>query len=385
MADSRSDSPLSYVANRFEADWAVAPGSLIQAELDALEYSQADVAARTNISTKHFNQLINGHVPLSPDIAVALERVLDIPAEMLLQMDATWQADKVRRTSASTLAGMQHWVAKFPQRALQEYRVVDFSAAASARVEALLRFFRVADEKSFDRIFLAPQVNYRRSQKFSVDPYATALWRRLAEVQADTLLDGTADYDAGALRAAAQRLPSLSRLPVGEGFRAARDMLSGAGVLLVFVPEIDETRISGATWWHTPSHPIIALTGRYRFVDAFWFTLVHEVAHVLLHPKRATFLHFERARHVDDNTDQQETAADAFASETFFTDRQRCELVLLSTKAEVEAFARKANLSKGIVAGQFGHYTGNWSRFGKLRESIDLAAAILGPSPATNS
>lgn len=380
MADSHSDSTLRYVANRLEADWAVAPGTLIQAELDALEYSQADVAARTNISTKHFNQLIKGHVPLSPDIAVALERVLDIPAEMLLQMDATWQADKVRRTSASTLAGMQHWVAKFPRQALQEYRVVDFSAPASARVEALLRFFRVADERSFDRIFLAPQVNYRRSQKFSVDPYATALWRRLAEVQADTLLGGAADYDASALRAAAHQLPALSRLPVGEGFRAARAMLLSAGVLLVFVPEIDETRISGATWWHTPSHPIIALTGRYRFVDAFWFTLVHEVAHVLLHPKRVTFLHFERSKRVDDDADQQETAADAFASDTFFNDRQRCELALLQTKADAEAFARKAKVSIGVVAGQFGHYTGNWSRFGKLRESVDLAAAILGPS-----
>lgn len=78
MADSRSDPTLNYVAHRFEADWAVAPGSLIQAELDALEYSQADVAARFNVST-HSIQLINGHVPLSRDIAVALERVLRHP------------------------------------------------------------------------------------------------------------------------------------------------------------------------------------------------------------------------------------------------------------------------------------------------------------------
>jgi HTH-type transcriptional regulator / antitoxin HigA len=377
MAASRPDLAVTYVASRFEPDWAVPPGSLIKAELDALEYSQSDVAARANISTKHFNQLINGHVPLSPEIAVSLERVLGIAAEISLQMDATWQAEKVRRTAATTLAGLDRWLNKFPRNVLQHYGVVDFAKAVAERVDELLRFFRVADEKSFDRIWLAPQVNYRRSQKFTVDPYATALWRRLSEVQAEVLVSDSDDYDPSALRTVAERLPVLSRMDIGQGFRAARDMLSSAGALLVFVPEIAETRISGATWWLTPSHPIIALTGRYKFVDTFWFTMIHEIAHVLLHPKRVTFMHFERTRTAADDHDKQETAADAFAADVFLSDRQRCELVLLTTNADVERFADKTNLSVGVVAGQYGHYTGNWSRFGKLRESLDLAAAIV--------
>ncbi|MGO9254008.1 MAG: ImmA/IrrE family metallo-endopeptidase [Mycobacterium sp.] len=351
---------------------------MIKAELDALEYSQSDVASRANISTKHLNQLINGHVPLSPDIAVSLERVLGIAAEISLQMDATWQAEKVRQTAATTLSGLSRWIGKFPRSVLQKYDVIDFGAAISDRAEALLRFFRVADEKSFDRTWLAPQVNYRRSQTFTIDPYATALWRRLSEVQAEALVASANDYDPVRLRKIAQRIPALSRHNVGQGFRDARAMLASAGVLLVFVPEIAETRLSGATWWLTPSHPIIALTGRYRFVDSFWFTMIHEIAHVLLHPKRVTFMHFDTKHKAGDDHDQQETAADAFAANVILSDRERCELVLLTTKAEVEQFAQKANVSVGVVAGQYGHYTGNWSRFGKLRETLDLAAAIIG-------
>lgn len=378
MAESHMEPIVTYVANRFEPDWADPPGALIKAELDALEYSQSDVAARANVSTKHLNQLINGHVPLSPEIAVALERVLGIAAEMSLQMDATWQAEKARQTAAAALTGLSRWIAKFPRSVLEKYGVVDFSAPISERAEALLRFFRVADEKSFDRTWLAPQVNYRRSQKFTIDPYATALWRRLSEVQAEQFVASASDYDPVLLRHIAQRIPALSRLDVGQGFREARALLAGAGVLLVFVPEIAETRISGATWWLTPSHPIIALTGRYRFVDSFWFTMIHEIAHVLLHPKRVTFLHFDKKQKASDDYGQQETAADAFASNAMLSDRQRCELVLLTTKVDVERFARKANLSMGVVAGQYGHCTGNWSRFGKLRETLDLAAAITG-------
>lgn len=381
MAGSRPGPEVTFAASRLEAEWAVPPGSLIKQELDEFEYSQSDVAARTNISTKHFNQLINGHVPLSPEIAVSLERVLGIPADLMLQMDATWQAEKMRRTAAATLAGLDQWLYKFPRNVLQQHAIVDFTKGMADRVEELLRFFRIADEKSFDRIWLAPQVNYRRSQKFSVDQYATALWRRLSEVQAEALVSSSNDYDPGVLRSVAEQLPALTRLDIRQAFGAARDMLSGAGVLLVFMPEIAGTRISGATWWLTPSHPIIALTGRYKFIDTFWFTMVHEIAHVLLHPKRMTFMHFDKSGIARDDHDQQEAAADAFAATIFLSDRQRCELVLLENNGDVERFANKTNLSVGVIAGQYGHYTGKWSRFGKLRESLDLNSAIFEQSP----
>jgi len=80
----------------FAPKWAVAPGALIRRELEAGGLSQADVALRTNLSTKHLNQVIQGHVPLSPEVALALERVLGSSADLWLRMDVSWQAHKAR-------------------------------------------------------------------------------------------------------------------------------------------------------------------------------------------------------------------------------------------------------------------------------------------------
>ena len=104
--------------------------------------------------------------------------------------------------------------------------------------------------------------------------------------------------------------------------------------------------------------------------------MIHEIAHVLLHPKRATYIHFEHSKSVGDNADRQEDAADQFAQNIFLSDSQRCELVLLTTATELQRFAQNVGVSAGVVAGQYGHYTGNWSRFGKLRESVDLATVL---------
>ena len=67
-------------------------------------------------------------------------------------------------------------------------------------------------------------------------------------------------------------------------------MCAEAGVVVVFVPEIQNCRISGATFWAGPNRAVIALSDRYKKDDRFWFSFFHEAAHVLLHSKKETFV-----------------------------------------------------------------------------------------------
>jgi HTH-type transcriptional regulator/antitoxin HigA len=376
MADHRPDHEVSYVPREFVPDWGAPPGALIQRELDARGFSQADVAARSNISAKHVNQLLRGHVPLSPDVALALERVLGVPAELWLRMDISWQAAKARKNAHESLSSLLQWKKKFPASELTRNEVINPNSQPSEQVDELLRFFQVADINAFDRVWLAPQANYKRSQKFTVDPYATALWRRLAERQAQEQLDDAGTYDHAVLRAVAAKLPPLTREPARTGLHCARQQLRSAGVLLAFVPEILGTRLCGATWWLSASHPVIALSGRHKFADVYWFTLLHEIAHVLLHPKRITYLDFDGKIVVDEDADRQEGAANTFAENILLPENYRRELLLLQTHDEMIQFADRVGISPGVAAGQYGHYTEDWRRFGKLRETIEFSDII---------
>jgi HTH-type transcriptional regulator / antitoxin HigA len=366
-------STMRYIPRQFEPDWALTPGTMIQKTLEDLRFTQADVAARASISAKHLNQVIKAHVPLSPEVAVALERVLGVPADHWLALEATWQAHKARESSQLSFAGLASWLSHFPTDVLRERKIVDTQAPVASRADALLRFFQVADTTAFDKVWLAPQANYKRSQKFTIDPYATALWLRLAEVAAEHSSDGCPSYDASKLRSIARKLLPLTREPIRSGFNSAQALLKNAGVLLVFVPEIADTRITGASRWLTSNHPVIALSGRHKFLDIFWFTLLHEIGHILLHPKRATYLDIDGAH---DDADKQETAANSFASELILDEALRRELPALTTDDELKSLARRAGVSEGVIAGQYGHATTNWRKFGKLRPRADLATAL---------
>ena len=212
-----------------------------------------------------------------------------------------------------------------------------------------------------------------------MDPYSTALWLRLAERAALAAAQAAEEFDPQKLRAFVGQLPPLTRLPIQEGFAQAKRLLATAGVLVVFVPEIDRTRIIGASWWLHCGKPVVALSGRQKFIDIFWFTLLHELGHVLMHQKRATFLDLEQKKggpRPTDDQDAQETAADGFAQRSLISPRAASRIAALRTPEELTALASEIGVSESIIAGRFGHETGDWRTFGKLRQSADLTALL---------
>ncbi len=242
---------------------------------------------------------------------------------------------------------------------------------------ALLGLFRVADPEAFQRVWLDVLPGFRRAQHLAVDPYATATWLLLAERQTeDHDLHG---FSITRLRAALPKLRALTRLPVPAGFERARALLAEHGVAVAFVEDVLEGRNSGATWWPRPQRPLIVLTARYQKADSFWFSLFHEIAHLLLHPRRAVFVELKG---VDgDDADGCETEANSFAADTLIP--HECDDEITTAKrGDLRVIARRLDVGTSIVAGRRGQLTGKWAEVEKLREPIDvngLSAVAASP------
>jgi HTH-type transcriptional regulator/antitoxin HigA len=358
----------------FAPEWARPPGEILQAELKARGITQAELSLRASLSAKHVNQVIKGIVNLSPDVAIALERTLDIRADFWLKTEAMWRAIETRADSKANLAQFTDWFARFPLAILMARGIVKQSDDTETRIDLLLRLFRVTDATAFDKVWLQPQANFKRSQQYDVDPYSTALWIRLAELDAEARTDDVNDFDPRRVRLLLPSLPKLTRQEMPEAFVAARDLLAEAGVILVFVPEIANTRICGISRWLPSGHPIIALTNRNKRLDSFWFYLAHELGHVLLHPGRATYVDlFDKSVH--DDKDEKESAANEFA-ERLFLSAQSMDRLADMAPTEIETFAAELGIATEIVAGQHAHMTNSWRAVSKLRKSVNLDAML---------
>jgi HTH-type transcriptional regulator/antitoxin HigA len=328
--------------------------------------SQAELAARTGLSTKHVNQVIKGVVALSPEMAVLLELALGVPSSVWNGLECRYRDVAVHEVTKDRLHTFTSWVSHFNLTELKSRGVVS-SSEKLGQLNELLRFFGVVDPSAFDRSYQEPMaLSFRRAQKHEVDPYATAVWLRLGELQASDV--ETDPFDASALKASLSTIRTFTRMEDKEGFSALQTLGASFGLTVVFVPGIKGSRINGATKWLSSQKVMIALSDRYKWADGIWFTLFHELAHVLLHSRREMYLDLLDE---GDDGDGLEREADQFAR-THLMPGWTNEQVETLTVSDMPTLANSLGVDPGIVAGRYGHVTNRWGPVRPLRHKFTV-------------
>ena len=133
-------------------------------------------------------------------------------------------------------------------------------------------------------------------------------------------------------------------------------ILSEAGVRFILVQALPNTRIDGVCFW-LEHVPVVALTLRFDRIDSFWFTLFHELRHVLS-GEDSLDTDLDKTRQDDDRPDS-EKLADQFAVENLIPQTKLANFIarvrpLCSTK-RIEAFAQTMQVHPSIVVGQLQH------------------------------
>jgi addiction module HigA family antidote len=369
----------------FRPDWAASAGEYLSIVLHDLGISQTELAARTGLSAKHVNQIIRKGASISPDVATQLEYVTGVEAERWASLDAKYQAQVARQQTRGRLEQWVSWLDQFDLKELAKRGAIPSSARTGSTVEALLRYFGIADPDGWKRVWEPSITSFRRSPSFTPDTTATTIWLRAGQLRANKI--ETEDYDPVALT---RMLPELRALTVGDPGQALLELrvrLATVGVAVVYVAEFDGCRASGATWWATSTKAVVLLSDRGKREDRLWFSLFHELGHVLRHAKRDTFLDQNRpdeddhppwlepapaSGFIDDGSRDSalEREADEFASSTLIPPEFAPRVSSLGSELAVAALAREIGVAPGIVAGRYQFETGNFAKFNKLRRPI---------------
>lgn len=328
----------------YRPDYAVPPGESLREAIEALGMTQADLARRTGLSTKHINQIIQGDASISPDTALALEHVVGIPARLWNALEANFQAQRLRQRSRVVSDDDATWLDRLPVNELIRRGVIETATDIGARRDQVLRFFGVASREAWEAVWLTPDATFRRSPAFEADPMATAAWLRIGELEAAAV--EVADFDRTRFSEALQEIRGLMVLSPREFEPTMKRLLAESGVALVIVGEIKGCRANGASRWLSPTKALIQLSVRYKWEDVFWFSFFHEAGHLLLHGKRAVFVDQARSGTPD------EDEANRFAAQLLIPTEYELELLRIRDLAGALALARKLQIPAGVVIGR---------------------------------
>ncbi|HWG33750.1 MAG TPA: hypothetical protein VN650_06250, partial [Gemmatimonadaceae bacterium] len=212
--------------------------------------------------------------PLSIAMIRALHEGLGIPAEALINAASPPDDDP----DAAAVQWERFPLKEMIARGWIESRRASTWTRDSSR-KLLEPFFARAGSQ------LAASPLYRRSTHVrggkDMDEFALAAWTaRVRQLAGER--KPHRHYDGRSFRPdAIKGLVQLSRLD--EGPKLAQQWLADRGVIMVVEAHLPRTRLDGAAMRSDDGTPIIALTIRYDRLDNFWFTLLHECAHVLRH------------------------------------------------------------------------------------------------------
>lgn len=166
-----------------------------------------------------------------------------------------------------------------------------------------------------------------------------------------------------------RNLARLSTRP--EGAVGAIDSLRDLGISVVILPQLPGTYLDGAAMIDGDGRPIIALTLRYDRTDGFWFTLMHEIAHIRLHYDK---LRKDTSAFVDDleiaSDDQNEKEADEFARNALIPEHLLAQVRWGddTTLTDILGLASRARCHPAIVAGRWQRDHQNYRKFSRLIE-----------------
>lgn len=319
---------------------AVPPGATIREQLENREMSQKEFALRMGMSEKHISHLINGKVELTSDVALRLESVLGLPAKFWNSMEAMYR-EKLSRVEAELVMEKDAEIAlQFPYAKLVSFGWVPATRKVNEKVVNLRSFFEVAKLGLLDNLRI-PGIVYRINGENDKSDYALAAWAQKARREARK--QKVSEINIEKLKKNIPEIRQLTILDPAEFCKRLYDILSGCGIAIVFLPHIDGSFLHGASFTDG-NHIVLGLTVRGRDADRFWFSLFHELYHII----------DGHINSMEPTTDEQEQAADIYARDVLIRPDVYRAFVQASnySKAEIVAFAKDINIAPGIVLGR---------------------------------
>ena len=211
------------------------------------------------------------------------------------------------------------------------------------KLEELLSFFGVT---SLGDVGQFSGVQYRKAEKYSEE--ALSAWLRIGEIESRKI-PHPAKYNAKLLETSLEKIRLMTNLRAGVYGEQLVAILGECGVSLVFTPYIKKSGVSGATRWLNNNRPLIQVSTKFKRNDALWFTIFHEIAHILLHDKNSSFVEWDS----QDINIKEEQEANDYAADTLIPPPEYRDLVtnLVDSKS-IERFAKRINISPDIVSGR---------------------------------
>ncbi|WP_017327595.1 HigA family addiction module antitoxin [Synechococcus sp. PCC 7336] len=323
------------------------PGRILSRELDARGWTQKDLAVIVERPPQTINEIVKGKKQITPETAMDLAAALGTSAEFWTNLEANYrlhlaqkEAGQSSGDSSISRRGRLYSLAPIPEMVKRGW--IEGADSIDKLEKAVCDFFGVV--RIEEAVQLA--VNCRQSEVFEAEGRAQIAWVKRVE----NLVRNreVAVFDRAKLRDAIPDLLEYARK--AEDVALVPQKLASLGVHFAIVPHLQKTYLDGAAFY-VEGTPVVALTLRHKRIDNFWFTLMHELGHIVAGHKGSYLDNMENLAVTEEEAEANQLAADWLLEPQDLSEFVAETSPYFSTK-KVQQFSISQNRHPGILAGR---------------------------------
>ena len=330
------------------------PIEAIKFRMEQADLKPADLVPYIG-SRSRVSEILSGKRQLTLDMVRALSNGLGIPAKVL-----------IRKPELGEDAEYGAWDNRLIAEMGKRGYFGDATFKKESKPKLLKDFFSsIGTQFQFAVMHRKSQPHYRSSpltDKRALDAWAVYVFKKAQKVKVSK------KYKKGVIDLGFMQ--KLAKLSTQEKWPAlVQDELKQNGIILIIEEHFPKTYLDGATILIKRDNPVIGLTLRYDRLDNFWFTLMHELAHIALHFDQDISLFYDEIEGVKGaDMNSKEHEADNMAREALVPNSkwEVSPAKLIPSPMAAQSLANELGVHLAIVAGVMRHEHQNYYYLNKI-------------------
>lgn len=337
--------------NGLSREYIIHPGETIRELLEDREMTQKELAIRSGVTPKHISEVLNGNASITPRFAAALEDVFGASASFWLNLQSEYDIDCIKLKSADEISENELSIVdklKDISKYMLSLGLLNKGLKKEDKVLFYRRFLSVSNLTSIPS--LSFNAAFRAASNVNVDPYVLYGWIKICEVLSEKEAS-TDSLDVDLLKESIPQIKSLMLLgDINAAIAQMTKIFASCGIKFKVVHHITGAPVHGFIEKTANGDMILILTIRGKFADKFWFTLFHEIAHVLNGDVE------ENSRFIDYDfsVNESEQLANDWAGDTLLNRKRYDKFVSVGdfSISAISNLAARESVFPGIVIGR---------------------------------
>lgn len=334
--------------NGLSLDLLVHPGETIKEILDDKNMSQEELAIRTGYSPKHISEVVRGKKDISSEFANALEYAFGISSNFWMNLQNNYNKKVIEIKNLNSIQKEEFDILKQLNEVVkycENTNIIETSSKKEITILSLRRLLNVNNLASISNLAI-PQAAFRGSKKIKTNIYVLYAWQKLCEISIRDI-NLSQKYDANKLKTKFEDIKSTMFLPAKKMIVELKKIFAECGIIFDVMKNFTGAPVQGFIQKKN-EQVVLCMTIRQAFADIFWFTLFHEIGHLLNNDFNDQYIDYQ---FTDSEIEQN---ADLFAQNTLINndDYQKFAKKEQHTDKEIIEFAKQQNVKPFIIVGR---------------------------------